>query len=438
VPRSIKGAIKSKLAALGVLALALCGLALSQGPPSVPVVFTPHGDNVPAQQSKPYVILVSLDGFRYDYAQRYGARNLQALARRGATAPEGMLPVFPSVTFPNHYSIVTGLYPENHGIVGNSFYDPRRRQRFVYSDRSTSADGSWYGGVPLWVLAERQGMRAACFFWPGAEAAIGGVRPTYNVPYDPRISNERRVDQVVSWLRLPPERRPHFITLYFGDVDSAGHLTGTDSPETARAVRRLDALIARLTAAIALLHLPVNLIVVSDHGMVNTEGPWIDLQRYADLSGFQTVGALLYPPNDAAAARVYSRLRGASDKFTVYRRSQVPPQLHFSRNPRVGDPVVIPTGPYLIRAYSSGDPKEVPPKGMHGYDARSMPAMLGVFYAVGPHVRAGARVAPFENVHVYPLIVRILGLETEPTDGDLRVLQPILRTAPPAAIGTGR
>jgi alkaline phosphatase D len=273
VPHSVRPTIRSKIVALGLLALVLSGLALSQGRPAVPVVVTQHGDNAPAQQSKPYVILVSLDGFRFDYAQRYGARNLQALARRGANTPQGMIPVYPSVTFPNHYSIVTGLYPDNHGIVGNSFYDPRRRQRFVYTDRSTSAEGSWYGGVPLWVLAERQGMRAACFFWPGSEAAIGSVRPTYTVLYDPRIPNERRVDQVISWLRLPPEKRPHFITLYLGDVDSAGHQTGTDSPETARAVRRLDAVIARLTAAIALLHLPVNLVVVSDHGMANTEGP---------------------------------------------------------------------------------------------------------------------------------------------------------------------
>ena len=410
-------------------ALVVCGRTLAQAPPPVPVIVTPHGDNAPAQRDKPYVILVSLDGFRYDYARRYGARNLQALGRRGASAPDGLIPVFPSITFPNNYSIVTGLYPENHGIVGNNFYDPAQRRRFVYTDRSTSADGSWYAGVPLWALAERQGMRAACFFWPGAEAEIGGMRPTYNVPYDPRIPNERRIDQVVDWLRLPPETRPHFITLYFGDVDSAGHSTGTDSPETARAVRRIDGLIARLNAAVALLGLPVNLVVVSDHGMVNTEGPWIDLQKFADLSGFQAVGALLYPPNEAAAARVYSRLRNASDKFKVYRRSQVPAGLHSSRNARIGDPVIVPAGPYLIRAYGSGDPQEVPPKGMHGYDPATMPEMRGIFYAAGPGFRAGLRLAPFENVHLYPLMAKILGLYADATDGDLRVLQLILRPA---------
>lgn len=423
------------IGALLLAALAVCCPALAQRPPAIPVVVTPYGDNASAQQNKPYIILVSLDGFRHDYAQLYGARNLQALGARGASAPQGMIPAYPSVTFPNHYSIVTGLYPENHGIVGNSFYDPRRRQRFVYTDRRTSADGSWYGGVPLWVLAERQGMRAACLFWPGAEAEIGGLRPTYNVMYDPRIPNERRVDQVVNWLRLPPEKRPHFITLYFGDVDSAGHATGTDSADTARAVRRLDGLIARLAAAAALLHLPVNLVVVSDHGMVNTEGPWINLQQFANLSGFQTVGSLLYPPNEGAAARVYSQLRDASDKFVVYRRSRMPAHLHFSRNARIGDPVVVPTGPYLIRAYGSNDPKEVPPKGMHGYDPQTMPEMRGIFYAAGPNIRPGVKLAPFENVHIYPLLAQILGLRMEAIDGDVRVLQQVLRAPAPAANG---
>jgi alkaline phosphatase D len=173
--------------------------------------------------------------------------------------------------------------------------------------------------------------------------------------------------------------------------------------------------------------LPVDIMVVSDHGMVNTVGPWIDLQKYADLTGFQTSGSLLYAPNEAAAARVYSQLRGASDKFVVFRRNQVPAHLHFSANARIGDPVVIPTGPYLIRARGSADPKEVPPKGMHGYDPQSMQAMRGIFYAAGPDIRPDARVAPFENVNLYPLIANILGLQTGHVDGDLNVLQGILR-----------
>jgi predicted AlkP superfamily pyrophosphatase or phosphodiesterase len=443
MPQKAGGKRKLGRASRG-LALGLALLAAAYGVSAVlaqglaPVVVTSHGDNSPWQENKPYVILVSLDGFRYDYARRYGAQNILALARRGASAPEGMLPVYPSVTFPNHYSIVTGLYPENHGIVGNSFYDPALREHFVYTDRGTSANGNWYGGTPLWVLAEKQGMRAACFFWPGAEAEIDDVRPTYNVLFDPRIANQTRVDQALAWLHLPPEQRPHFITLYFGDADSAGHATGTDSPETAAAVRRLDSVVARLVASLALVHLPVDLFVVSDHGMVNTQGPWINLDEFANLSGFETSGALLYPPNDDAAERAYTQLKGASAKFDVYRRDEVPPHLHFSANARIGDPVVVPTGPYLIRAHGSKNPREVPPKGMHGYDPATMMKMRAIFYAVGPDIQPGAKVAPFENVDIYPLIARILGLEIGRIDGDGRVLEPILRTAiapAPTAVG---
>ena len=424
--RVIAGA---RIVALALMLLAACGQAPAQAP-SVPVVVTPHGNNALSQQGKPYVILVSLDGFRFDYAQRYGARNLLDLATRGTSAPQGMIPSYPSVTFPNHYSIVTGLYPEDHGIVENNFYDPQRREKFLFTDRRSSSDGSWYGGVPLWVLAERQGMRAACFFWPGSEAEIGGVRPTYNVAFDERIPGERRVEQVVDWLRLPPEKRPHFITLYFGEVDSAGHRTGADSTETAQAVRQIDGLIARLIAAVASLRLPVNIVVVSDHGMVNTQGPWLNLDQFADLSGFQTAGALLYAPSEAAAARAYSQLRGASDKFMAYRRNQMPAHLHYSYNERIGDPVVVATGPYLIRAHSSGNLNDIPPKGMHGYDPQVMEAMRGIFYAAGPNIRPGVTLQPFENVNVYPLLAKILGLQTPAIDGDLRLLQPVL---PPAA-----
>jgi predicted AlkP superfamily pyrophosphatase or phosphodiesterase len=419
-------------AAIAVAMLsAVYGLAQAQYRPPVPVVITPHGDNSSAQRDKPYIILVSLDGFRFDYAERYGAKALLALAAQGASAPQGMIPAYPSVTFPNHYSIVTGLYPEHHGIVDNTFYDPRRKQKFVYTDRSTSSDGTWYGGVPLWVLAERQGMRAASFFWPGAEAEIDGIRPTYNVPYDPEIPGERRIAQVIEWLRLPPERRPHFITMYFGEVDSAGHRTGTDSAETGQAVRLVDGMIARLVAAVAPLRLPVNIVVVSDHGMANTQGPWIDLEQLADLSGFETAGSLLYAPNEAAAARAYSQLRGASDKFMAYRQKDVPVHLHFNSNDRIGDPVIVPSGPYLIRARASRNPKETPPKGMHGYDPQTMETMRAIFYAAGPNIRAGLKLPPFENIHIYPLLAGILGLRIGAIDGDPRVLEPAMQTSAP-------
>src|SRR5882757_8290676 len=211
------------------LLLALCAAAQ--------VITVDHGPNTPAQQSKPYVVLVSLDGFRYDYARKYEAKHLLALGAEGAIAPEGMIPAYPSLTFPNHYSMVTGLYPEHHGIVANNFYDPARKQTYRLGVPATVTDGSWYGGTPIWVLAEQQGMRAACFFWPGSEAEIAGKRPSYYLKYDERIPDEKRVAQVLAWLRLPAEQRPHLITLYFSGVDHAGHEHGPDSEEVRAAVQ---------------------------------------------------------------------------------------------------------------------------------------------------------------------------------------------------------
>jgi len=395
--------------------------------PAVPsVIAVDHGANTAAQQAKHYVILVSLDGFRYDYAAKFGAPNLERLAAEGASAPEGLIPSFPSVTFPNHYTIVTGLYPEHHGIVENNFYDPARKKTYQSRNADTVRDGSWYGGVPLWSLAEKQGMRSACFFWPGSEAEIAGERPSYYLHFDNTYPDEKRIDQVIAWLKLPAAERPHFITLYYYEPDHTGHEAGPDSPQTGEAVHHVDALMGMLMADLKTVHLPVDLIVVSDHGMATVEGDWIDLDRYADLSKFVTVGSLLYAPDERAAERAYRQLRGASDKFMVYRRRDVPAYLHFDRNARIGDPVVIPIGPYLIRAHAPEKP-EVPPKGEHGYDPSKMKSMRGIFYADGPDIRAGYRLRAFANVDVYPLIAHILGLGIGHIDGELAPLRPILR-----------
>ena len=212
------------------------------------VIEVPNPPNATAQQARHYVVLVSLDGFRYDYAAKYGAKNLLAMAARGATAPDGMIPSYPSLTFPNHYSIMTGLYPDHHGIVANSFYDPVRKETYSYTNPKTTGDGSWYGGTPLWVLAEQQGMRAACFFWPSSDAEIQGKRPSYYLaPYDDKYPDEKRVEQVLAWLQLPPEKRPHFIALYYANTDHAGHTYGPDAPETAEAVRHVDELMGKLS-----------------------------------------------------------------------------------------------------------------------------------------------------------------------------------------------
>jgi predicted AlkP superfamily pyrophosphatase or phosphodiesterase len=418
---------------LAKAAAVTCLLVALRLPLAAQVIHVDHGPNAPAQRSKPYVILVSLDGFRYSYASQYGAATLAHLAVEGASSPDGMIPSFPSVTFPNHFSMITGLYPEHHGIIENNFYDPARKEKYASRD-ATVGDGSWYTGVPLWVLAEKQGMRSACFFWPTSDAEIDGMRPTFYLHYDGMIPDEQRIEQVIAWLKLPQEQRPHFITLYYAEPDHSGHKFGPDSPETASAVRHVDALVGTLLSDLKTVHLPVDVIVVSDHGMATVEGDWIDLDHYADLSEFVTDGALLYPNDEAAAARAYQQLHGASDKFVVYRRADVPAHLHYNSNPRIGDPVVIPTGPYMIRAHASENPEITQPdvKGEHGYDPRQMKSMRAIFYAEGPDIRPGSKVPPFENVDVYPFIAKILGLKIGPIDGHLEPLQGILRK--PAAL----
>ena len=411
---------------LAMAGLMLAGSASAQDP--TPVISVPNPPNTAAQQAKHYVILVSLDGFRYDYPRRYGAPHLLQLAANGVSAPDGMLPAYPSLTFPNHLSIVTGLYPEHHGIVGNSFWDPARKETYVYTQPKTSSDGSWYSGTPLWVLAEQQGMRAACLFWPGSEAEIQGKRPSYYLHYDDKLEDEKRVDQVVAWLHLPSALRPHFITLYFANVDHAGHAYGPDSEEVRAAVHHLDAMVGDLRAKLAPLHLPIDLVVVADHGMVTLQGEPVTLADFADLSNFHTDSSLLYAKTDADAEKAYEQFRAHPDpRFTAYRRANTPAELHFDANPREGDPVIVANGPFTMRAQASPNGSHGL-HGGHGFNPRTMPEMKAIFFAAGPDVKAGIRLKPFENVNIYPFIADILGLTPPPVDGSLDVLGPALKT----------
>jgi predicted AlkP superfamily pyrophosphatase or phosphodiesterase len=404
------------------------GFAVAQDP--TPVVAVPNPPNTPAQQAKHYVILISLDGFRWDYPRRYGAPHLLQLGFKGASAPEGMFPSYPSLTFPNHISIVTGLYPEHHGIVANSFWDPAREETYVYTQTNSNSDGSWYSGTPLWVLAEQQGMRSACLFWPGSEAEIQGKRPSYYLHFDDKLDDEKRVDQVVAWLKLPPELRPHFITLYYANVDHAGHAYGPDSDEVRAAVHHLDTMVGDLQKKVAALHLPVDIVVVADHGMVTVQGNSVMLSDYADLSQFHTEGSQLYAKPDADVQETYEEFLAHPDpRFKIYRRADVPRYLHFDSNPRAGDPVIVPNGPFELRAHatSSENRSSNKPHGAHGFDARRMPEMKAIFFAAGPDIRAGVQLKPFENVNIYPFLAEILGLKAPKVDGSLDVLRPALK-----------
>ena len=388
-----------------------------------PVVVSPVPPNSARAQRAHYVVLVSLDAFRYDYPQKYGAPILQRLADEGATAPDGMVPSYPSLTFPNHYTLVTGLLPEHSGLVANSYFDPERRQE--YSMSKTSGDGTWYHGVPLWSLAEQQGMRAASFFWPTSDAEVAGKRPAYWVPFDDKFDEYKRIQQVLSWLALPPEQRPHLITLYYSDVDHAGHSYGPNAPETRDAVHHVDDLVGELKRGLDATGLPVDLIVVADHGMVRVDPEAVVLDKYADLSKFRTVGSLLYAPDEATAHSAYKQFRAHPDpRFTAYRRNDVPARLSYNADPREGDPVIVANGPYTIHAHARTQGKDNP--GEHGFDPGVVPQMKALFVANGPDVRH-ASLASFANVDVYDYICAMLKLKPAPNDGTLKPLKAALK-----------
>lgn len=385
--------------------------------------------NSTAQQKKPYVILISADGFRYDYAEKYQATHLLNMARQGVRA-ESMIPSFPSVTFPNHYTIVTGLYPSHHGLVSNSFYDPAKKTEYSMNDKKKVKEDKWYGGTPLWVLAEQQQLLSASMFWPGSEAPIKNVRPTYYYHYNARMPANDRIQAVKDWLMLPEAERPHFITFYLSQTDHAGHHYGPDAPETAAAVKEVDSVIYQLTEAVRETGLPVNFIFLADHGMtaVDSKHPTrmpkaIDTSRFVIVSSGTTL--MLYAKNKADIQPLYKALKKEEKHFKVYLKSNVPANLHYGarddRMNRIGDLLLISDWPYVFSEKKSDI-------GYHGFPPLRVKEMGAAFIAWGPAFKSNNVIPSFENVHVFPLITEILGLKyTEPVDGKKSVLKGVLK-----------
>lgn len=385
--------------------------------------------NAPEQQKKPYVIMISADGFRYDYARKYQAAHLLELSGKGVQA-DAMIPSFPTLTFPNHYTLVTGLYPAHHGIVNNSFYDEKRSEKYTMRSHDKIADGSWYGGTPLWVLAEKQQMIAATMFWVGSEAAIQGLRPTYYYNYTENISMERKVQVVKDWLMLPEDRRPHLINLYLSEPDHSGHTYGPDAPETKAAVALVDSTIFLLTQAVKETGLPVNFIFVSDHGMtrVDTANPIalpaaVDKERFIIPASGSMVD--LHAKDKADVKPVYKQLKKDADGYKVYLTSKMPAKYRYStrddRMGHIGDILLIPDWPKVFSL-------KTPDPGQHGFDPLKVPEMQATFFAWGPDLKTGMKIPAFKNVNVYPLVTEILGLRySEPIDGKKEVLHKILK-----------
>ena len=378
------------------------------------------------------LILVSIDGFRWDYLQKMDAPVLKQLAAEGVHAKR-MTSSFPSLTFPNHYTIVTGLRPEHHGIVANTFYDPLLHERFNFKTRESSTDPRWWaGGEPVWITAEKQGVRSACFFWPGSESENHGSHPSFFKPFDKSLSCAQRVDGVLAWLDLPPEQRPRFCTLYFDLVDSRGHLFGPDAPETADAVKEVDDAIGRLLAGLTKrkLRAKTNLVIVSDHGMEPISADRsILLDDYVDLNSIDIdfVGANAgLRPKTGTAQELVEKFRGKHPQLSAWVRDEVPESLHYRASGRIA-PVVLSAAPgWTILSRDFLRIKRLTfERGGHGYDPAS-PNMGALFIANGPSFQRGRMIDNVENIHVYNLLCAVLGLEPAPNDGDDRLVREAL------------
>ena len=309
----------------------------------------------PAPASGQTTILVSLDGFRWDYIDRPQAVNLRALAARGVRARR-MVPAFPSKTFPNHYTMVTGLYPEHSGIISNTMWDDVIGKTFTMSARDVMVDPRWWGGEPLWVTAVKNGKKSASFFWPGSDVAIGGVLPTYYRVYDGRIRNATRVRSVLEWLVLPADSAPLFITMYMSDVDHAGHEFGPDAPQADSAIAHVDSMVGALVSGIAAAGLTdrVNVVIVADHGMVAVSPDrQIFLDDYIDLAQVTVVDwspVASIRPRQGYEDSVYARLKTAHPQLAVYRKADIPARLHYQASPRITPIVAIAAdGWYIAR-----------------------------------------------------------------------------------------
>ena len=391
----------------------------------------PGRSNSTQQEQKPYVILISADGFRYDLADKYQAKNLQQLRGNGVAA-KAMIPSYPSLTFPNHYTLVTGLYPSHHGLVDNSFYDKKRNESYRLGNRKAVEDSSWYGGTPLWVLAEQQQMVTASFYWVGSESAIKGVRPTYYYRYNDSIDIDTRIQAVKNWLTLPEDKRPHLITFYMPEVDHEEHFFGPDSKQAAAAVHFVDESIAKMVRMTDSLKLPVNYIFLSDHGMITVDtANLLPMPSAIDTTKFKVpdgdVLVHLYAYNAKDIQPTYAALKQQAVDYDVYLANEIPARWHYGASDdlyqRIGDIILVPRAPksFSFRKHRNSL------LGKHGFD-NALPEMQATFYAWGPAFKKQLKIDAFENVHVYPLIAHLLGLDiTEKIDGELKVLKPILK-----------
>lgn len=383
--------------------------------------------------SSPYVVLISIDGFRHDYIKKYQPPFLSEIEKKGFRA-KSLEPIFPSKTFPNHYSLITGLYSDQHKLVANRFYDPERKEAYLLG-KPTTSDGTWYGGEPLWTSIKKQGLLTASYFWVGSDANIQNSYPSYYYPYNHGTPNTERTKQVLRWLEMPKEIRPHFITLYFSHVDSAGHRYGPNSDEVKEAVLNVDRLISNLAKETQKMNGDVNFVIVSDHGMKEIDPKksiFIGDYLETNLVSFYEQGPLTLGYFNTMATleqrEVIIKKLQEIPGVKLYEKKDRPAHWHYSKLSRQGDFIlVVENGAYL---FPEKRPENFLGKsgGTHGYDPKISPEMNGIFLGFGPQIKKSGVVDQTKNINIYPFIMDLLNLKVQvPIDGSSEKIKNLIR-----------
>lgn len=384
----------------------------------------------PGIQKEEYLVVLSLDGFRWDYLNRANTPNLNEIASKGVKA-ERFTPSFPTTTFANHYTMATGLRPGHHGIVANSFYDPETKRYYNRpGNRKSVEDGSFYGGEPIWVTAEKQGMITATCFWVGSEADVKGVRPTYWKRYEHNMPFADRIDTVLYWLQLPENKRPRLVMWYMDEPDSRGHQLGPLNDSIIPLIQYLDSLVGVFHNRLKLLpyYDKINILVVSDHGMAQLDPQKrVFLDQYVDtalIEGYDGYSPVINFRIKQGNIETFLSQLNKVPHIRFWKRGKAPAYLEAGNHPRLHDVTVLADNGYSIY-WSYSIPRM---RGTHGFD-NTNPDMHAIFFAKGPAFREDAYVKkPFQNIHLYSLMAEILKLEPAQTDGSRDSILDLLKT----------
>jgi len=381
---------------------------------------------IPAQSlARRYTVMVSLDGFRDSYARAYRTPFLDSLARMGVSAT--MQPSFPSKTFPNHYTLVTGLAPDHHGIIANSFYDLESGLTFSLGDKRTKQDPRFWGGEPVWNTAAKQGKKVGVVYWPGSDVKIQGRYPDYYHDYEqkPLLSFAERVAEVGRYLRLPENDRPELVLAYFEEPDHSGHVYGPWSKEARHAVERVDKILEELYSTFQTLpeRDSINFIVLADHGMTDIDDDHlVDPFLYINK---EWVERIQYDcpthiwPKKGCEEKILKGL-ASMPHVRIWRKNEVPGYLHYGTNPNIGPVLVCPDMGWTV-----GN-KHLRMHGTHGFDPTGQDMQV-IFRAAGPDFKRGwHKERAFSNTSIYPLLCHLLRIEGARCDGDIGGVEEML------------